>query len=115
MEDFLLLLYYAAHHKLPCYFVFQFLQPFRHPQYFLLVLERNKLLRHHTVGTVVVKEDLRRGWDGWPHYAAIVVDSLSKQRYAVDGWKLASGKEPEIVEAEKWYIDDADIALRTTL
>ena len=82
---------------------------------YLLVLERNKLLRHHTVGTVVVKEDLRRGWDGWPHYAAIVVDSLSKQRYAVDGWKLASGKEPEIVEAEKWYIDDADIALRTTL
>jgi hypothetical protein len=80
---------------------------------YLLVLERNKLLRHHAVGAVFVKEDLRRGWSGWPHYAAIVVENQSKQRYAVDGWKLASGKEPEIVEAEKWYIDDADIALKT--
>ena len=82
---------------------------------YLLVLEGNKLLRHHTVGAIFVKEDLRRGWDGWPHYAAIVVENQTKQRYAVDGWKLASGIEPEIVEAEKWYIDDADIALKTML
>ena len=82
---------------------------------YLLVLERNKLLRHHTVGTVFVKEDLRRGWAGWPHYTAIIVENKSKQRYAVDGWKLASGEEPEIIEAEKWYVDDADIALKAPL
>jgi hypothetical protein len=31
------------------------------------------------------------------------------QKYAVDGWLLASGKPPEITEVEKWYIDDSDI------
>jgi hypothetical protein len=61
-----------------------------------------------------VKEDLRRGWSGWPHYAAIIVEQQSKQRYTVDGWKLASGEEPEIVEAEKWYVDDAKIKFRSS-
>jgi hypothetical protein len=79
---------------------------------YLLVLERNHLLSFHTVGAVFVKEDWRRGLSGWPHYAAIVVESQSKQRYAVDGWLLASGAEPEIVEVEKWYIDDAVIAMK---
>jgi hypothetical protein len=76
---------------------------------YLLVLERHKLLRHHTVGPVYVKEDLRRGFSGWPHYAAIIKEKASPQRFAVDGWLLASGKPPEIVETEKWYIDDGDI------
>jgi hypothetical protein len=76
---------------------------------YLLVLQRNQLLSHHTVGPVFVKEDYRRGFSGWTHYAAILVDNDSKQKYAVDGWLLASGKPPEITEVEKWYIDDSDI------
>lgn len=76
---------------------------------YLLILERHKLLRHHSVGSVFVKEDYRRGMSGWTHYAAILVETKSKQRYAVDGWLLASGQPPEIVETEKWYIDDSDI------
>jgi hypothetical protein len=82
---------------------------------YLLVLESNHLLKHHAIGTVFVKEDLRRGWSGWPHYAAIIVENRTNQRYAVDGWKLASGVEPEIVEAEKWYVDDSDIAVKASL
>lgn len=82
---------------------------------YLFVLGRNKLLRHHTVGTIFVKEDFRLGWSGWTHYTAIIVENQSKQRYAVDGWKLASGEEPEIVEAERWYVDDADVALKSPL
>jgi hypothetical protein len=46
---------------------------------------------------------------------AIIVETQSKQRYAVDGWKLASGVAPEIVEAEKWYVDDSAIALKASL
>jgi hypothetical protein len=80
---------------------------------YLLVLEQRKLLRHHTVGPVYVKEDLRRGISGWPHYAAILKEKSSPQRFAVDGWLLASGKPPEIVETEKWYIDDGDILFGT--
>jgi hypothetical protein len=30
----------------------------------------------------------------------------------VDGWLLPSGQEPEIVEVERWYIDDREIAVK---
>ena len=76
---------------------------------YLLILERHKLLRHHTVGPVFAKEDWLRGISGWLHFAAILIENKSKQEYAVDGWLLASGQPPEIVEREKWYIDDANI------
>jgi hypothetical protein len=76
---------------------------------YLLVLQSNGLLKHHAVGDVFIKEDITRGFSGWTHYAAVISDVRSGQRYAVDGWKLASGIAPEIVEVEKWYIDDKDI------
>lgn len=78
---------------------------------YLLIIERHKLLRHHVVGPLIVKEDLRRGFSGWTHYASILVESKTGQRFAVDGWLLASGKPPEITETEKWYIDDSDLVL----
>lgn len=76
---------------------------------YLLILERHHLLRHHQVGSVMVKEDIRRGFSGWTHYAAILKEKEAGQLYAVDGWLLASGQPPEIVATEKWYIDDSDI------
>ncbi len=76
---------------------------------YMLVMERHKMFRHHAVGSMYVKEDIRRGWDGWTHYAGVLIDNKSKQKYAVDGWLLASGKPPEIVEVERWYIDDKDL------
>ena len=76
---------------------------------YLLILERHQLLHHHRVGSVFAKEDLRRGISGWLHFAAILIENQSKQEWAVDGWQLASGKPPEIVEREKWYIDDSAI------
>lgn len=78
---------------------------------YLLVLERHKLLRHHTVGPLFIKEDLRRGFSGWPHYAAIINENKTGQRFAVDGWLMASGNPPEIIETERWYIDDDDIVV----
>jgi hypothetical protein len=82
---------------------------------YLLVLDNNGLIKHHAVGSVYVKEDIRKGFSGWTHYAAVIVEGQTKQKYAVDGWKLASGIEPEIVEVEKWYIDNSDIAVKTSL
>lgn len=76
---------------------------------YMLVMERQKMFKHHTVGSMYVKEDIRRGWSGWTHYAGILVENQSKQKFAVDGWLLASGKPPEIVEVERWYIDDKDL------
>ena len=76
---------------------------------YMLVMESHKMFHHHSVGSIYVKEDIRRGFDGWTHYAGILVENKSKQKYAVDGWLLASGKQPEITEVEKWYIDDGDL------
>ena len=56
-----------------------------------------------------MKEDYRKGVSGWTHYAEILIEKGSNQKYAVDGWLLASGKPPEITEVEKWYIDATDI------
>jgi hypothetical protein len=78
---------------------------------YMLILDRHGLLRHHTVGGVYVKEDYRKGVSGWTHYAGILIEKGSSQKFAVDGWLLASGKPPEIVETQKWYIDDSDILI----
>jgi hypothetical protein len=76
---------------------------------YMLVLDRHHLIRHHTVGGVYVKEDYFKGISGWTHYAGILIEKDSGQKFAVDGWLLASGKPPEITAIEKWYIDDSDI------
>jgi hypothetical protein len=77
---------------------------------YLMVLQYNGLLQSHTVGNLIIKEDLRRGLDGWTHYAAVLVEKNSQQKFAVDGWKLTSGVPPEIIEIERWYIPDVKMA-----
>ena len=56
---------------------------------YMLVLDGHQLLRHHSVGGVYVKEDYRKGVSGWTHYAGILIEKGSNQKYAVDGWLLA--------------------------
>jgi hypothetical protein len=75
---------------------------------YLLVLQHNKLLRHHTVGTPFAKENLLRGVAGWPHWTAVVREIVNGQRWAVDSWIYANGENPAIVEAERWYISSLD-------
>ena len=79
---------------------------------YLRVLDTNGLIKHHAIGSLYVKEDIRKGLAGWTHYAPTIVESATKQKYAVDGWLLPSGQEPEIVEVERWYIDDREIAVK---
>jgi hypothetical protein len=79
---------------------------------YLIVLKTNGLIKHHTIGSVYVKEDIRKGLSGWTHYAATIVESATKQKYAVDGWLLPSGHELEIVEVQRCYIDDREIAVK---
>lgn len=78
---------------------------------YMLVMERHQMFKHHAVGSIYVKEDIRRGWSGWTHYAGVLIENGSQQKYAVDGWLLASGKPPEITEVERWYIDDKDLLM----
>jgi hypothetical protein len=81
---------------------------------YLLILERNSLLKHHTVGTPFSKENLLRGVAGWPHWTAVLKENSNAQKWAVDSWIYANGENPAIVEAEKWYISSLDALPKST-
>jgi hypothetical protein len=71
---------------------------------YLLVLQNQGLLKHHTVGTPFAKENYLRGVSGWTHWTAVLNDTDKGQRWAVDSWIYANGENPAIVEAENWYM-----------
>lgn len=73
---------------------------------YLTVLENNKLLKHHTVGTPFAKDQLWRGVSGWTHWTAVLKENDGGKKYAVDSWIYANGENPAVVETEKWYISD---------
>ena len=81
---------------------------------YLLILERNGLLKHHTVGTPFSKENLLRGVAGWPHWTAVLKENANGQKWAVDSWIYANGENPAIVEAEKWYISSLNQLPKST-
>jgi len=81
---------------------------------YMLILERNGLLKHHTVGTPFSKENLLRGVAGWPHWTAVLKENATGQKWAVDSWIYANGENPAIVEAEKWYISSLDQLPKST-
>jgi hypothetical protein len=73
---------------------------------YLHVLAHNGLVKHHTVGVPFSKENLLRGVSGWTHWTAVLQETASPQKWAVDSWIYANGENPAIVEVEKWYIED---------
>ena len=81
---------------------------------YLLILERNGLIKHHTVGTPFSKENLLRGVAGWPHWTAVLRENANGQKWAVDSWIYANGENPAIVEAERWYISSLDQLPKST-
>ncbi|MEM8626486.1 MAG: hypothetical protein AAGF32_00980 [Pseudomonadota bacterium] len=82
---------------------------------YLLLLEKNGLLKHHTVGTPFSKGNILAGVEYWPHWTAVLHDTENgNQRFAVDSWIYANGENPAIVEAEKWYIEDLNNLPKST-
>ena len=73
---------------------------------YMLVLQDNGLLRHHTVARPFAKDQLWRGVAGWTHWTAVLAENATPQRWAVDSWIYANGENPAIVEVENWYIAD---------
>ncbi|MEL6422736.1 MAG: hypothetical protein AAFQ42_09870 [Pseudomonadota bacterium] len=74
---------------------------------YMLVMQHNGLLRHHTVGTPFSKGNvLLGGVSQWPHWTAVLTEKEGSQRYAVDSWIYENGENPAIVKAENWYIKD---------
>lgn len=76
---------------------------------YLLVLQMNGLLRHHTVARPFAKDQLWRGVSGWTHWTAVLEETSGhRQRWAVDSWIYENGENPAIVEVEHWYVSDLD-------
>ncbi|HLC09486.1 MAG TPA: hypothetical protein VJK06_09410 [Methyloceanibacter sp.] len=79
---------------------------------YLLVLQSNKLLKHHTVEIPFSKGDLLKGaLQGdpikyWPHWTAVIQETKTGQKYAVDSWIYENGENPAVVKVEDWYIKD---------
>ena len=79
---------------------------------YLLVLQSNGLIKHHTVGGTMSKENLARGIATlnpvkyWPHFTAVLIENKSGQKYAVDSWLFDQGENPAVVKVEDWYIKD---------
>jgi hypothetical protein len=66
---------------------------------YLRILQREKLLRWHTV-----EDRATRGWfiTGWPHTTAVIRDKQSGETYAVDSWFRDNGQPPYILPLKQW-------------
>ena len=66
---------------------------------YLRLLERGGLLRHHRV----LERSTRFGlFVGMPHSTAVIEETASGDRYAVDSWFLDNGQPPYIARLEIW-------------
>ncbi|MEQ1649395.1 MAG: hypothetical protein ABL898_12475 [Hyphomicrobiaceae bacterium] len=71
---------------------------------YLRVLVSQGLIRQHTVAVPFAKENYLRGVSGWTHWTAVLQETASAQKWAVDSWIYANGENPAIVKTEDWYI-----------
>jgi len=79
---------------------------------YLMFLASHNLIKHHTIGIPFSKGNLLKGiLQGnavkyWPHWAAVLVEKETGQKWAVDSWIYANGENPAIVKVDEWYIKD---------
>jgi hypothetical protein len=79
---------------------------------YLLVMKENGLIKYHTVEGTMSKENLAKGFAQlnpvkyWPHWSAILKDTTTGQKWAVDRWPFDQGENPAVQKVEEWYIPD---------
>jgi hypothetical protein len=79
---------------------------------YLLVMKSNGLIKHHTVEGTMSKENLAKGLvqldpvKYWPHWSAVLKDTTTGQKWAVDRWPFDQGENPAVQKVEEWYIPD---------
>jgi hypothetical protein len=71
---------------------------------YLVVLANAGLVHHHRVAAPFAKENYLRGVSGWTHWTAVIEETRTRKRFAVDSWIHANGENPAIVAAETWYL-----------
>jgi hypothetical protein len=71
---------------------------------YMMILQKNNLLKFHTVGRPFSRGNILLGVSNWPHWTGVLWETSNKQKWAVDSWIYANGENPAVVEAEKWYV-----------
>lgn len=66
---------------------------------YLVILNRLGLIKFHDIKAPVWKG----GFFKWTHYAALIEDKETRIRWAIDSGVRENGKEPLIIEYERWY------------
>jgi hypothetical protein len=66
---------------------------------YLYLLESAGLLQYHTLQARVTRFGL---FVGMPHTTAVIRETASGQRYAVDTWFFDNGEPPPIIELSAW-------------
>jgi hypothetical protein len=70
---------------------------------YLLVLVRHGLIRQHLVERPFAKDSLSR----WTHWAALIKEKQSGERYAIDSSSGANGENPTVQAAASFYVPDS--------
>jgi hypothetical protein len=69
---------------------------------YLMVLESHGLIQHHIVEPPFAKDDLSH----WTHWAALIREKESGERFAVDSSSGANGENPTVQSAASFYVPD---------
>ena len=68
---------------------------------FLVLLEKNGMLKHYKVGKPVARGFFLDG--RYPHATATIIDTSSGQKWAVDPWPYDAGKRPDVIPLDRWF------------
>jgi len=69
---------------------------------YLLVLNRQGLIRHHAVERPFAKDAFGK----WTHWAAVIREKQSGELYAIDSSASANGENPTVQAAASFYVPD---------
>jgi len=69
---------------------------------YLLVLKRHGLIQRHSVEQPFAKDDLSH----WTHWAALIREKESGERFAIDSSSGANGENPTVQAAASFYVPD---------
>jgi len=69
---------------------------------YLLVLERHGLIQRHSLERPFAKDDLSH----WTHWAALIREKESGERFAIDSSSGANGENPTVQAAASFYVPD---------
>jgi hypothetical protein len=70
---------------------------------YLLVLDRHGLIKHHAVDRPLAKDSLTR----WTHWAAVIREKESGERFAIDSGTGPNGENPTVQAAASFYVPDS--------